>query len=239
MKRFFFVFTAMLFIISISYVSLAAPKLKASVDVEFLMDIFEVKPSEADYLSRFELGTEELSFILYLYSASGRPVSKEGIDFIVRSNQDWGQLSFYFGLPPILLEDDVLVFRRPWRPRLVPPAGQSEYKKEVKGDYEEKLEIKKNKYEYKYENKRLGITEKVEIKKNKYSYYYKDRTCQEKLEVKYPSNKYEYYYKDFRTGEEIKRKGKGRPVNPDIFYGQIKEKEKVEPGFHFTIEIEF
>ncbi len=147
------------------------------------------------------------------------------------------ELAWYFGLPPILPERNVFVLRRPWRQRVMPPISEREYKYERKGEIEEKIEFKRDKYEYKYAQKQMGIEEKLEIKRDKYEYKYSDRQYEEKLEVKFPSNRYEYHFKNKYSGEEIKDEGIGRPVTPNILYQELRQVEQKNPRFHLSVRI--
>ncbi len=89
-------------------------------------------------------------------------------------------------------------------------------------------------------NKRYNIEEKIEIKKTKYEYYYKDKNIIEKLSIKYPTNKYEYYYKDLKTGRVIKKEGRGRKIKPELFDQELKkEEEQNKSGTKFNIKINF
>ncbi len=118
-----------------------------------------------------------------------------------------------------------------------PPLGRGEYRQEHKGIYEEKLEIRPGKYEYKYEDKRLGVEEKLEITRDKYEYKYKDRTIEEKLQVDLRTYRYEYKYGNRQTGREVKQSGIGRPLTPDLLYRQMCRERERTPGFRLTVRI--
>lgn len=208
-----------------------------SIDTQFLIKVYGIDQTRINYFTRFNFTSDELSLVFYLYSVSGRPINDGEIEFIQRNRNNWPLLTWRFGLPPIMLEDGIFRFRHPMQTRHFPPIDKEEYKYEVKGKWEEKVEVKKDKYVYHYKNKSLGIEEKLEVTKDKYEYHYKDNTCEEVLEIKYPSYKYEYRYKDRRSGKEIKKSGIGSPITPVYFYQQLKQEQKVQNDLHFTINI--
>ena len=206
----------------------------SAIEIDFLCKSFGMDTAKITYFTKYNFTSEELGLVLYFYSVSGRPINSGEVDYIVKNKGNWAQLSWYFGVPPIMLEDGILKFRHPARVKNYPPMGKSEFKHEGKG---EKVDFKKDKYEYEYTDKSLGIEEKLEIKKDKYSYRYSDKYCEEKLEVKYPSYRYEYHYKDKKTGKEIKKSGTGRPIDPTFFYKTLKQERQTQPGFQFNINI--
>ncbi|TDX52343.1 hypothetical protein [Orenia marismortui] len=210
-------------------------------DTKFLTDNFKVEQEKIDYFSRLGLSSEEMSLVFYLYSASNRPITKSEISFIVKNKADWSKLAWYFGVPPIILEDGILRFKHSSHSRLSLPLGRENYSRERRGRFNEKISSKKNKYEYTYEDKRLAIQEKIEIKKNKYEYKYENKHLGiiERLEVKYPANKYEYFYYNRNTGERIKKSGRGKPFNPSYFYSKLKEeKEEKDNNINFSVNID-
>ena len=118
-----------------------------SVDVDFLAVTFDIDRAAVIRFSRYGLDTRELTLVLYLYAVVGRPLAEVELRFIA-AERDWARLAWYYGLPPVILEDGLLILRRPWHARMYPPLGQGEYKQEHKGIYEEKLEMRPGKYEY-------------------------------------------------------------------------------------------
>lgn len=213
-------------------------KKNITVHNQLLTKAYNIDQDQLNFFAKFNLTNQELSLVFYLYANSNRTVTESDIDFIITNKDNWPKLSWYFGLPPILMESEIIYFHRHQHSRIQPPITNEKYEKKRTNEYEEeKLEIKPGKYEYFYKNTRLGLEEKVEIKKNKYSYYYQDKYITEKLEVKYPSYHYEYYYKNHNTGVEIKKEGIGQPLNPDVFYQNLEKKIETNPDFHFSLDI--
>ncbi|MGE5599416.1 MAG: hypothetical protein ACM3XS_08555 [Bacteroidota bacterium] len=206
-------------------------------EIDFLAATFGLDRSAVARYIGYGLQPDELALILYFHAVSGRPLGEAQLRIIARE-RDWNRAAWYFGLPPIMLEDGLLVLRRPWRARLFVPAGLGEYKNEKRGAYEEKIAVTPHKYEYKYEDKRLGIEEKLEITRDKYEYKYEDRAVEEKVSVDLRSYRYEYKYKDRRSGLEIKKHGIGRPLTPALVLGQCRAERKKDPGFRLTVRLE-
>ncbi|PRX28658.1 hypothetical protein BX659_11286 [Orenia metallireducens] len=242
---------AILMTSSITTVSIAKPKKtkhnqqkqhsnsKISIDNNLMKRIFNIEDKEINYFKKFNIGTEELSLILYLYSLSNKTITANDIDFIVENKDNMARLTWYLGLPPIIFEDGIITLRHPKLDRSLPPLGQRVYQNRRKGPIKEKIDIDDNKYEYEYDNKPAKIKEKIEIKSDKYEYKYQNRRLgiEEKLEVKYPSYKYEYHYKNTRTGENIKKEGRGYPLNPKYFYQKLKDKKEEQSNFNVSIRI--
>ncbi|SJZ52824.1 hypothetical protein [Selenihalanaerobacter shriftii] len=212
-----------------------------SNSTDFVKNVFNIEDQKIRYFKKFDLKPEELSFILYLHSMSNRPVTDKEVNFIISNKNNWGRVTWHFGLPPIMFEEEILTFRHPMqtRSRLYLPLGKTGHKSRHRGFIKEKLNVDYNKYEYKYENKRAKIKEKIEIKLDKYEYKYENRRSgiKEKLEVKYPSYKYEYHYINRMTGKNIKQEGIGRPINPRIFYKNLRNKKDEDSNFHLSINI--
>ncbi|OCL25380.1 hypothetical protein U472_13595 [Orenia metallireducens] len=211
-----------------------------SVDNNFIKKVFNIGDKEIRYFKDFNIGTEELSLILYLYSISNKDITTTDINFIVENKDNLPRLTWYLGLPPIIFEDGIITLRHPKLDRTLPPLGQKVYKNSRKGPVKEKIDIDDNKYEYEYDSKPARIKEKIEIKADKYEYKYENKRLgiEEKLEVKYPSYKYEYHYKNERTGENIKKEGRGYPLSPRYFYQKLKDKKERESNFNVSIRID-
>lgn len=208
------------------------------VEVEFLAATFAVDPAVILELSRYGLNSNELALVLYLHGTVGRPLSPVEIRYIA-AERNWARLAWYYGLPPIILEDGLLVLRRPWRARMHPPLGRAEYRREHKGAYDEKIEIRPGSYEYIYRNKRLGVEEKLEITNGRYEYRYRDRRIEERLEVDLRTCRYEYRYSNRMTRQDIRKTGIGRPLTPELLYRQMRRERERTPGFRLSVRINF
>lgn len=194
-------------------------------DKELLVRVFKnLDTDELDYMARLGLDSEDISLILYYYSSTGRELNRDDLDRLSHHRNKLDDFYVYFGMPPILFEDDIVRFRHPYRERNFPPLNVKKYDKryDFKHGYE-KVEVRGNNYKYYYRNKKYNIEEKIEVKNKKYEFQYKDRNMIEMMEVNYANYKYHYYYKNLRTGRTIKREGKGRPLNKDSFYRELKE----------------
>jgi len=241
--------TAILLVSSITSISMAKPKKEKfkhqkkqsythnSVDNNLMKRIFNIGDKEINYFKNLNISREELGLILYLYSLSNKEITANDIDFIVKNKDNMARLTWYLGLPPIIFEDGIITLHHPKLDRTLPPLGQRVYQNKRKGPIKEKIDIDDKKYEY--DNKPAKIKEKIEIKSDKYEYKYQNRRLgiEEKLEVKYPSYKYEYHYKNTRTGENIKKEGRGYPLNPKYFYQRLKDKKEEESNFNVSIRI--
>ncbi|NLG83894.1 MAG: hypothetical protein GX493_04640 [Firmicutes bacterium] len=205
------------------------------VDVDFLAVTFNVDRAAVIRLSRYGLDTRELTLVLYLHAVVGRPLTEADLRFIA-AERNWARLAWYYGLPPVVFEDGLLILRRPWRARVHPPLGRKEYRHRYKGLYEETLEIRPGRYEYTYRNKRLGVEERLEITHDKYEYKYKDRFIEERLRVDLRTYRYEYSYENRRTGEDVRRSGLGRPLTPELLYRQVYRERERTPGFRLTVK---
>lgn len=247
-KRRWRIITVFLLILMVSMTTLAKPKTKkkapaqpskatTKVDVDFLARVFKVSREEVATYSRYELSTEELGLVFYLYSVAGRPFSEAELAIIIRQKIGWLELAWRFGLPPLIPEEGVFYFQRPWRPRILPPLEKKEYHQITQGEYEEVIEVKPNKYEYTYAHKRLGITEKLKVSRAKYEYSYEDQRLKETLRINLHNYKYEYEFKDLGSGKEIKRKGIGRPLTPEDLYRQLRQEQAKDPQFSLSIRI--
>ncbi|MGM0602554.1 MAG: hypothetical protein ACQESS_04510 [Bacillota bacterium] len=194
-------------------------------DKELLVKVFKnLDTDELDYMARLGLNSEDISLILYYYSSTGRELDRDDLDRLSRHRNRLDDFHVYFGMPPILFEDDIVRFRHPYRERHFPPLDVKKYDKryDFKHGYE-KVEVRGNNYKYYYRNKKYNIEEKIEVKNKKYEFQYKDRNMIEMMEVNYANYKYHYYYKNLRTGKTIKKEGRGRPLNRDSFYRELKE----------------
>ena len=205
-----------------------------AVDVDFLAVTFNMDRAAVIRLSRYGLDTRELTLVLYLHALVGRPITEADLRFIA-AERDWARLAWYYGLPPVIFEDGLLLLRRPVRARMHPPLGRREYRGRHKGFYEEKLEIRPDRYEYTYRNKRLGVEEKLEITLDKYEYKYEDRVIEERLRVDLRTYRYEYRYENRRTGQDVKQSGIGRPLTPELLYRQVYRERERTPGFRLTV----
>lgn len=228
-------------------------KADSDLDIDFFIRLFSVDQDKVDYFASFDISNDNLSTILYLYSNADRTLTRNQFRDLMRENYSWRELSIYFGLPPIMFDDDVIKLRRPNRNRIQVPLGRKRYQKKYKSkNIEERVNLNPGKYEYYYRDKLRGTEEKIEVKQNKYEYYYKSNYMEEKLEVHMVTNKYEYYYKNFYSGREIKKEGRGRPIDSDRLYRELKEKienkEKEEKnnkdddddsGINFSFKIKF
>ncbi len=209
-------------------------------DKELLLRVFaDVDSGEIDYMARLGLDSEEIGLLFYYYGNAGKKLDEREIDDIIRNRENLEDFNMYFGLPPIIFDDEEVKFRHPKRERHFPPLGDKKYDKRYNFKHGfEKVEVRGNNYNYQYQNKKLGIEEKIEIKNQKYEYFYRDTNMEEKLEVKYPSNKYNYYYKNFNTGKTIKKEGWGEPLTRDKLYRKLKERAREEEtGFKLNVKI--
>lgn len=128
-------------------------------------------------------------------------------------------------MPQIIFDDDLVRFRHPKRKRHFPPLNTKKYDKKYKfKGGTEIIKVRGNNYDYKYNNNRTGVEEKIEIKNQKYEYYYRDQNMIEKLEVHHANKKYSYYFKNLNTGKIIRKEGRGRRIDKDLIYRELKEK---------------
>jgi hypothetical protein len=179
----------------------------SDLDINFFARIFNVEDDKLDYFTKFDISNDDLSTIFYLYSNGDRTISKNQFEYLANNQYNWRELSIYFGLPPIMFEDEVVKLRRPQRNRMQVPF---------------------NKKSYKNSRKTKNVEEKIEVKQNKYEYYYKSNKMEERLSAHNQTNKYEYYYKNFETGKEIKKEGQGRLINSDKIYSELREEYEKE-----------
>ncbi|MCF8000504.1 MAG: hypothetical protein K9K76_01415 [Halanaerobiales bacterium] len=227
-----------------------------TLDTDFFSQLFNIEKDKLDYFIQFDLPEEDLSTIFYLYSNGDRTLSRNQFEYLANNQYNWRELSIYFGLPPIMFEDEIIKLRRPRRDRMQVPFDKKKYKNSRKTkNIEEKINMSPGKYEYYYRNKANDIEEKIEVKQNKYEYYYKSNNMKEKLTAHMKTNKYEYYYKNIKTGKEIKKEGYGNSIDPKIIYENLRkkyeEKEDMEDNepkqedngslfsFDFNIKINF
>lgn len=185
----------------------------------------DVDSDDLDYMARLGLNSRDISLVLYYYSNSGKELNEDDLREIARKRERLRDFHRYFGMPHIIFDDDLIRFRHPRRDRHYPPLDVNKYdrKFEFRGGTE-KIKIRGNNYDYKYNNRYTGVEEKIEIKKQKYEYYYKDENMIEMLDVHYVTNKYSYYYKNLNNGRTIKREGRGRIANKDLIYEELKER---------------
>ncbi len=230
----------MLFLITIHAVSAISLD---DFDKELFIKVFKnVNSNEIDYMAKLGLDSEEIGLVLYYYSNADKVLDRNEIKKIVENKENIQDYHLYFGMPPIIFEDDLIKFRHPYRERHFPPINEKKYDKTYRSNNRvEKIKIRGKNYEYKYQDKQLGIEEKINIKNKKYEYKYKDRNMTEKLEVNYANYKYEYYYKNLNTGRTIKKEGRGKPLNKNNVYQEIKKYYHVEENlseFSFEIKID-
>jgi|AntRauTorckE6833_2_1112554.scaffolds.fasta_scaffold00740_6 hypothetical protein len=218
------------------------------LDVDFFIKLFNIGQDKLDYFADFDMSNEDLSTILYLYSNADRELTKDQFENIDRSKYDWRELSIYFGLPPILFDNEIIKLRRPNRYRMQVPLGETRYKNRYKtNSVEESVNLNPGRYQYYYKNKLNDIEEKIDVKQNKYEYYYKSNYIEEQLSVHMVTNKYEYHYRNLRTGERIKKEGVGKPIKSDRVYNQLREEyyktdneeNDNEKGLNFQIKFNF
>ncbi len=204
----------------------------AELDFDFFIKLFSVEKDELDYFAKFDISNDNLSTILYFYSNADRTLTRDQFSYLMKHRYNWRELSIYFGLPPVMFDDEVIRLRRPNRERMQVPLDRKRYKDRYKTKKtEEKVELNPGKYEYYYRNKIRDIEEKIEVKQNKYEYYYKSNQMEEKLSVHMVTNKYEYYFKNFYTGREIKKEGRGRPIDSERLYQELREKYKEDDDY--------
>ncbi|MFO7815182.1 MAG: hypothetical protein R6V14_05550 [Halanaerobiales bacterium] len=219
-KTVLFIIFPLIIILSISGTISAS----SDLDLDFFSRIFNIEKDKLDYFTKFDIPNDDLSTIFYLYSNGDRTLSRNQFEHLANNEYNWRELSIYFGLPPIMFEDEVIKLRRPQRDRMQVPFDKKRYENSRKTEnIEEKVNITPGKYEYYYRDKGRNIEEKIEVKQNKYEYYYKSNNMEEKLTAHTETNKYEYYYKNFKTGKEIKKEGRGRPIDPDKIYRELRE----------------
>ncbi len=207
------------------------------IDLELMEGVYGMGREQVRHFGQFGLTGEEMGLTFYLYSVSGRPLVDDEIRYIARNKGNWPVIAWRFGLPPILPEDGLLRFRRPWRPRLAPPLAVWRYRREIRGEFEEKVETGWGRYEYAYVNRRLQTEERLSIGRKRYLSKYEDPWCRERLEVGYPSLRYEYSYQDKRTGWEIRKQGVGRPLTPVRFYEELQRERREEPDFRLSVRV--
>jgi len=205
--------------------SLGAAEELDDFDKSLFIRVFkDVGSDDLDYMARLGLSSKDISLVLYYYSSSGRRLDEDDLREIARNRERIRNFNRYFGLPHIIFDDDLIRFRHPRRDRHYPPLNVKKYDKKYrfKGGSEE-IKIRGNNYEYKYRNRITDVEEEIEIKEKKYEYYYKDRNMIEMLNVHYGSRKYQYYYKNLNTGRVINKEGRGRILDRDMVYEEIKE----------------
>ncbi len=205
--------------------SLGAAEELDDFDKSLFIRVFkDVGSDDLDYMARLGLSSKDISLVLYYYSSSGRRLDEDDLREIARNRERIRNFHRYFGIPHIIFDDDLIRFRHPRRDRHYPPLNSKKYDKKYnfKGG-SEKVRVRGNNYEYKYNNRITGVEEKIEIKEMKYEYYYKDRNMVEMLNVHYGSRKYQYYYKNLNSGRTIKKEGRGRVLDRDVVYEEIKE----------------
>ncbi|MEJ6949469.1 hypothetical protein [Natronospora cellulosivora (SeqCode)] len=232
-------------ILTISTFSLQT--VQAQNSIEFYLNLFNITQNQYDYIAELNLSNKDLSFVLYLYSNSDRSINEDDLEFIKNHRNNLSQLSLYFGMPPIIFEDGLIELhnQNPGRRRLLPTSNRRNFEEKHTGRYEEEIIRRRgNTYTYTYKNSRYNITEKIESKNNKYEYYYSDSNVTEKLKVIFANNKYEYYFKNHRSGEVIRKEGRGQRLDPKTFYKeleqkQIKEEQEKESGFNFNFGFDF
>lgn len=244
-------FRIIAFILIISLIFSLNIEAASDLDINFFAKLFNVERNKLDYFANFNINNDKLSSIFYLYSNADRTLTKNQFEHLMKNDYNWRELAIYFGLPPIIFEDEVIKLRRTSRSSMEVPLGEQKYQKRHKTKYiEEKINLNPGKYEYYYKNKANNIEEKITVKQNKYEYFYKSNQMEEKLTVQMVTNKYSYYYKNFNSGQTIKKEGEGKPIDSDIIYRELQEeynKEEVQKedntdyglDFNFKINLNF
>ncbi|PUU95176.1 hypothetical protein [Halanaerobium sp.] len=216
---------SILIMIIFSSISAAAVELD-DFDKKLLVRIFkDVDSEDVEYMARLGLDSKDISLILYYYSNSDKKLDQGDLERLVRNRERINEFHYYYGMPSIIFDDELVRFRHPYRERHFPPLDTKKYDKKYKfNGGTEIIKVRGNNYDYKYNNQRTGVEEKIEIKNQKYEYYYRDRNMIEKLEVHHANQKYSYYYKNLNTGRTIKKEGRGRRVTKDIVYEELRER---------------
>lgn len=199
------------------------------LDMDFFSELFNIEKEKLDYFTQFDLPEEDLSTIFYLYSNGDRTLSKNQFEHLANNKYNWRELSIYFGLPPIMFEDEIIRLKRPNRDRMQVPFDKKKYENSRKTEnIDEEVKMTPGKYNYYYKNKNRNIEEKTVVKQNKYEYYYKSNNMEERLTAHMKTYEYEYYYKNFNTGKEIKKEGQGQPIEPDRVYSKLRDEYEKE-----------
>ena len=219
--------TILALVIIITFISISAAAVEIDdFDKNLLIRVFkDVDSEDVEYMARLGLDSRDISLILYYYSNSDKKLDKNELDKMVKNRERINEFHRYFGMPAIIFDDQLVKFRHPHRQRHFPPLDTKKYdrKYEFNGGTE-KIKVRGNNYDYKYNNKRTGVEEKIEIKNQKYEYYYRDRNMIERLDVHHANNKYSYYYRNLNTGRTIKKEGRGRRADKYNVYEELKEK---------------
>lgn len=205
--------------------SLAAAVELDDFDKNLFVRVFkDVDSEDIEYMAELGLDSKDISLVLYYYSNSNKRLDRDDLDELVRNRERINEFHYYFGMPSIIFDDDLVRFRHPYRERHFPPLNSKKYDKKYEfNGGTEIIKVRGKNYDYKYNNQKTGVEEKIEIKNQKYEYYYKDRNMIERLEVHHANNKYSYYYKNLNSGRVIQKEGTGRRVNRDIVYQELKE----------------
>ena len=195
-------------------------------DKNLLIRVFkDVDSEDVEYMARLGLDSRDISLILYYYSNSDKKLDEDELDRLVRNRERINEFHYYFGMPAIIFDDELVKFRHPYRERHFPPLDAKKYDKKYKfNGGTEIIKVRGNNYDYKYNNKRTGVEEKIEIKNQKYEYYYRDQNMIERLEVHHANNKYSYYYRNLNTGRTIKKEGRGRRADKYNVYEELRER---------------
>ena len=194
-------------------------------DKNLLIRVFkDIDSEDVEYMARLGLDSKDISLILYYYSNSDKKLDKKELDRLVRNKERINEFHRYFGMPAIIFDDELVLFRHPRRERHFPPLNTKKYDRKYQfNGGTEIIKVRGNNYDYKYNNKRTGVEEKIEIKKQKYEYYYRDQNMIEMLDVHHANNKYSYYYRNLNTGRTIKKEGRGRRADKYNVYEELKE----------------
>src|SRR6056297_3779254 len=138
-----------IFTITFIFVFLLSFSLTASseLDFDFVIKLFSVEKDELDYFAKFDISNDNLSTILYFYSSADRTLTRDQFRYLMKHRYNWRELSIYFGLPPVMFDDEVIRLRRSNRERMQVPLDKKRYKDRYKTkNIEEKVELNPGKY---------------------------------------------------------------------------------------------
>mgnify|MGYP005857972555 CR=1 FL=1 len=211
------------------------PPAEHNISFDLLSRLYNVDRHHLIRMSTRGYSPDEIAILLYIYGSSGAYLTEADLVYIKQSGLSWQTVAWYYGMPPIILEDDFFVWRHTRHHRMFPPLGKREYRvRRHRGRYKEYLEVYPHQYEYEYESKHPKLEEKIRVKDNIYEYKYEDSFCEEKLKVNLITYHYEYKYKNKHTGQEIRKTGCGTPLTVEYFRVQLLKKVEYQPEFRFN-----